>query len=246
LVKVRNVVGQTKTGDAHNVVVAGAHLGSAATQPGHERRRFGCRRSVGDRRATGWLANRDQWGPVRLLGFRRVRCRGPTKYVSGLDRENIADIAVYLNFDMLASKNAGYFTYDGDQSGQPSPGIPTASVPPGSAGAGTHPCGLPEPGRCAACRHAVEPGQRLRPVPDSRHTDRRHHHRRLTAEVRGAGEALGRPGGASRSTSATARRATNVDNVNPQALAITGPAVGFAVGTYAASTDGPNGFKPRG
>jgi hypothetical protein len=37
-----------------------------------------------------------------------------------------------------------------------------------------------------------------------------------------------------------------VDNVNSQALAITGPAVAFAVGTYAASTDGPNGVKPRG
>jgi hypothetical protein len=33
-VKVRNVVAQTKTGDAHHVVVAGAHLGSAPHSPG--------------------------------------------------------------------------------------------------------------------------------------------------------------------------------------------------------------------
>jgi len=37
-----------------------------------------------------------------------------------------------------------------------------------------------------------------------------------------------------------------IDNVNSETLGITGPAVAFAVGTYAASIDGPNGVKPRG
>ena len=47
--------------------------------------------------------------------------------------DGLRDIALYLNFDMLASPNPGYFTYDGDQSlpgdvrGQP-------VVPEGSAG----------------------------------------------------------------------------------------------------------------
>ena len=35
---------------------------------------------------------------------------------------------------MLGSPNAGYFTYDGDQSGQPNPDIPAQAVPAGSAG----------------------------------------------------------------------------------------------------------------
>ncbi len=35
---------------------------------------------------------------------------------------------------MLGSPNAGYFTYDGDQSAQPNPDIPLQSVPDGSAG----------------------------------------------------------------------------------------------------------------
>src|SRR6185295_16483898 len=58
---------------------------------------------------------------------------GSTQYVETLDVEALKDIALYLNFDMLASPNPGYFTYDGDQSAPPSPGgVPR--VPEGSAG----------------------------------------------------------------------------------------------------------------
>ena len=35
---------------------------------------------------------------------------------------------------MLGSPNAGFFTDDGDQSGPPSPGVPSGDVPEGSAG----------------------------------------------------------------------------------------------------------------
>ena len=35
---------------------------------------------------------------------------------------------------MLGSPNAGFFTYDGDQSGQPNPDVPVQTVPAGSAG----------------------------------------------------------------------------------------------------------------
>jgi Zn-dependent M28 family amino/carboxypeptidase len=55
---------------------------------------------------------------------------GSLDYVFGLDRDALNDIALYLNFDMLGSPNAGFFTYDGDQSG-PSP---VARVPAGSDG----------------------------------------------------------------------------------------------------------------
>lgn len=58
---------------------------------------------------------------------------GSRNYVESLDIDALKGIALYLNFDMLASPNPGYFTYDGDQSlpldarGQP-------VVPEGSAG----------------------------------------------------------------------------------------------------------------
>jgi Zn-dependent M28 family amino/carboxypeptidase len=41
---------------------------------------------------------------------------GSTKYVQGLTFEQQLDIAMYLNFDMIGSPNAGYFAFDGDNS----------------------------------------------------------------------------------------------------------------------------------
>lgn len=58
---------------------------------------------------------------------------GSRKYIESLDVEQLKNIALYLNFDMLASPNPGYFTYDGDQSLDPTKrGQPV--VPEGSAG----------------------------------------------------------------------------------------------------------------
>jgi Zn-dependent M28 family amino/carboxypeptidase len=169
---------------------------------------------------------------------------GPTKYVSGLDRQQIADIAMYLNFDMLASKNAGYFTYDGDQSGQPSPGIPAASVPQGSAGAertlagylnlaGVRPADMP-------LTRASDYGPFLAAgIPIGGITTGAS---QLKSEVQ-ARLWGGKAGAPYDPDYRTARDL--LPNVNSQALAITGPAVAFAVGTYAASTGGPNGVQPR-
>ncbi|HVK34734.1 MAG TPA: M28 family peptidase, partial [Microlunatus sp.] len=41
---------------------------------------------------------------------------GSTEYVRGLTFDQQLDIALYLNFDMVGSPNAGYFVYDGDNS----------------------------------------------------------------------------------------------------------------------------------
>jgi Zn-dependent M28 family amino/carboxypeptidase len=169
---------------------------------------------------------------------------GPTKYVSGLDREHIADIAVYLNFDMIASPNAGYFTYDGDQSGTPSPGIPAASVPRGSAGvertlagylnlAGVRPADMP-------LSRASDYGPFLAAgIPVGGITTGAS---QLKTEVQA--RLWGGKAGAPFDPDYRTMR-DFLPNVNVEALAITGPAVAFAIGTYAASTRGPNGVKPR-
>jgi Zn-dependent M28 family amino/carboxypeptidase len=44
------------------------------------------------------------------------------------------DLALYLNFDMVASPNPGYFTIDGDQSAPPDPNQQAPRIPEGSAG----------------------------------------------------------------------------------------------------------------
>jgi Zn-dependent M28 family amino/carboxypeptidase len=244
-VKVRNVVAQTKTGDTHNVVVAGAHLGSAQHSPGMNDDGSGVAAVLEAAVQLGGSPTVTNAVRFAFWGSDESGLEGPTKYVGGLDREHVADIAVYLNFDMLASKNAGYFTYDGDQSGQPSPGVPAASVPAGSAGVERTFAG-----------YLNLAGVRPADMPLSRASD---YGAFLSAGIPIGGITTG----ASQLKSAVQARLwggqagipfdpayrtprDGVDNVNSQALAITGPAVAFAVGTYAASTDGPNGVKPRG
>jgi Zn-dependent M28 family amino/carboxypeptidase len=244
-IRVRNVVAQTKTGDAHNVVVAGAHLGSAQHSPGMNDDGSGVAAVLETATQLGGSPTVTNAVRFAFWGSDESGLDGSTKYVAGLDKEHLADIALYLNFDMLASKNAGYFTFDGDQSGQPSPGIPAASVPPGSAGVERTFAG-----------YLNLAGMRPADMPLSRATD-------YSAFLAAGIPIGGITTGASQVKSPVQARLwggqagvpfdpgyrtprDGIDNVNLQALAITGPAVGFSVGTYAGSTDGPNGVKPRG
>lgn len=244
-VTVRNVLAQTKTGDVHEVVVAGAHLGSAQHSPGMNDDASGVAAVLETAAQLGGSPAVTNAVRFAFWGSDESGLDGSTKYVAGLDKEHLADIAMYLNFDMLASKNAGYFTYDGDQSGQPSPGIPAASVPPGSAGVERTLAG-----------YLNLAGMRPADMPLSRASD---YGPFLSAGVPIGGITTG----ASQVKSPVQARLWGgqagvpfdpgyrtprdvIDNVNLDALAITGPAVGFSVGTYAASTDGPNGVKLRG
>jgi Zn-dependent M28 family amino/carboxypeptidase len=55
---------------------------------------------------------------------------GSEHYVANLTDEEIEDIALYLNFDMIASPNYMFGVYDGDNSGGTAP---PGFIPPGSA-----------------------------------------------------------------------------------------------------------------
>ncbi len=131
--RTRNVVAQTKTGDTSNVVMAGAHLDSVPEGPGINDNGSGVAAVLETAVQLGsspQVRNAVRFG---FWGAEELGLIGSTKYVQTLDVEALKDIALYLNFDMLASPNPGYFTYDGDQSAPPSPGgVPR--VPEGSAG----------------------------------------------------------------------------------------------------------------
>jgi Zn-dependent M28 family amino/carboxypeptidase len=130
----RNVVAQTKTGSTHDVVMAGAHLDSVPEGPGINDNGSG---------VAAVLETAVQLGsspPVRnavrfaFWGAEELGLVGSMKYVESLDADALKDIGLYLNFDMLASPNPGYFTYDGDQSAPPSANGGVPRVPEGSAG----------------------------------------------------------------------------------------------------------------
>ncbi len=244
MVTSRNVLAQTKTGDTHNVVMAGAHLDTVANSPGINDDGSGVAALLETAAALGAqprIANAVRFG---FWGSEEAVLAGSAKYVESLDRDERADIALYLNFDMLGSPNAGFFTYDGDQSGQPNSAVPANTVPAGSAGvertlagylnlAGMRPADMPL-GKASDYSPFLDAGVPIGGVTTGaaqRKTD-------VQARLWGgtAGVAFDRnyhlPGDA-------------LDNVSRDALAVTGPTVAFAVGTYAQSVEGVNGVPTR-
>jgi Zn-dependent M28 family amino/carboxypeptidase len=131
--KARNVIAQTKTGSPTDVVMAGAHLDSVPEGPGIDDNGSGVAAvletavQLGNSPAVHNAVRFGFWGAeeLGLIGSRN--------YVESLDLDGLKGIALYLNFDMLASPNPGYFTYDGDQS-LPSEARGQPVVPEGSAG----------------------------------------------------------------------------------------------------------------
>jgi Zn-dependent M28 family amino/carboxypeptidase len=165
-------------------------------------------------------------------------------YVNGLDLDALNDVALYLNFDTLGSSNAGFFSYDGDQSGQPNPAIPLDKVPTGSAGIERTLAG-----------YLYLAGQRPADMPLSLADDSAAF---LTAGVPIGGVTAGQ---SQRKSAVQARLwggqagvafdpgfrtgQDTVEAVNRTALGVMGPAVAFAVGTYAQSLTGVNGVPLR-
>ncbi len=129
----RNVIAQTRTGLTSDVVMAGAHLDSVPEGPGINDNGSGVAAVLETALQLGsspQIHNAVRFG---FWGAEELGLVGSRKYVESLDVNALKDIALYLNFDMLASPNPGYFTYDGDQS-MPTDTRGDPVVPEGSAG----------------------------------------------------------------------------------------------------------------
>ena len=133
-VKARNVIAQTKTGSASDVVMAGAHLDSVPEGPGINDNGSGVAAILETAVQLG--PNPDVKNAVRFAfwGAEELGTIGSNEYIASLTVDQLKDIALYLNYDMIGSPNPGYFTYDGDQSTVPGPGDRIPRVPEGSAG----------------------------------------------------------------------------------------------------------------
>lgn len=124
-----NVVAETQTGRKNNVVMAGAHLDSVVVGPGINDNGTGSAALLETALQLGSSPKvnngvRFAWWSAEELGL-----LGSEYYVQNLDFEQQLDIALYLNFDMIGSPNAGYFTFDGDDSD----GVGAGPGPYGSA-----------------------------------------------------------------------------------------------------------------
>ncbi|MEO3758776.1 M28 family metallopeptidase [Mycobacterium sp. B14F4] len=131
----RNVIAQTKTGDTGNVVMVGAHLDSVADGPGINDNGSGVAAVLETALQLGASPEVNYAVRFGFWGAEEVGLLGSNNYLQSLDLEQLKDISLYLNYDMLASPNPGYFTYDSDLSAPPDPNGGGASrIPEGSAG----------------------------------------------------------------------------------------------------------------
>ncbi|BBZ46079.1 M28 family metallopeptidase [Mycobacterium parmense] len=131
--KARNVIAQTKTGSATNVVMAGAHLDSVPEGPGINDDGSGVAAVLETAVQLGSSPSVHNAARFGFWGAEELGLIGSRNYVESLDIDGLKNIALYLNFDMLASPNPAYFTYDGDQS-LPMEVRDRPVVPEGSAG----------------------------------------------------------------------------------------------------------------
>ena len=124
-----NVLAETAGGNPDNVVMAGAHLDSVQAGAGINDNGSG---SAAVLETAIQMAKVKPTNKVRFAwwGAEESGLLGSTFYVADLTDEEEDDIALYLNFDMIASPNYTFGIYDGDNSGgTAAPGF----IPPGSA-----------------------------------------------------------------------------------------------------------------
>ncbi len=124
-----NVLAETRTGDDSNVVMAGAHLDSVQDGAGINDNGSG---SAALLETALQMAKVKPTNTVRFAwwGAEEEGLLGSRYYVSQLTDEETQDIALYLNFDMVASPNYMFGIYDGDDSGDTAP---DGFIPEGSA-----------------------------------------------------------------------------------------------------------------
>jgi len=124
----KNVIAELPGVNTDNVVMAGAHLDSVQAGPGINDNGSG---SASLLEIAQSMAKVKPQNTVRLAwwGAEESGLVGSREYVAGLSQKEKERIALYLNFDMVASPNHIFMVYDGDQSGFPAPvAVPEGSV----------------------------------------------------------------------------------------------------------------------
>ena len=124
-----NVVAETRKGDRDNIVMAGAHLDSVQDGAGINDNGSG---SAALLETAVQMAKVKPANRVRFAwwGAEESGLLGSEHYVGSLNERKLERIALYLNFDMVASPNYTFGIYDGDNSSETAP---AGFIPKGSA-----------------------------------------------------------------------------------------------------------------
>ncbi|MBY8340272.1 M28 family metallopeptidase [Streptomyces spinosirectus] len=110
-----NLIADWPGGDTDHVVMSGSHLDSVSAGPGINDNGSGSAAVL----ETALAVSRAGYQPAKHLRFawwgaEELGMVGSRNYVNGLSTANRSKISDYLNFDMIASPNPGYFVYDDD------------------------------------------------------------------------------------------------------------------------------------
>ncbi|MEU6766961.1 M28 family metallopeptidase [Streptomyces sp. NPDC046853] len=110
-----NLIADWPGGDPNKVLMAGAHLDSVSSGPGINDNGSGSAGIL----ETALAVSRAQLQPTKHLRFawwgaEELGMVGSRYYVNNLPTAERAKVSGYLNFDMIASPNPGYFVYDDD------------------------------------------------------------------------------------------------------------------------------------
>jgi Zn-dependent M28 family amino/carboxypeptidase len=123
-----NVLADTRRGDANHTIVLGGHLDSVVPGPGINDNGSGSAMILEFAEELAEMharpANRVRFA---FWGAEESGLLGSQNYVDTLPADQLAQIALNLNFDMVGSDNFVHFVYDGDGSATGTAG------PPGSA-----------------------------------------------------------------------------------------------------------------
>ena len=123
----RNVVAQTRGGDPAHVVMAGAHLDSVPEGPGINDNGSGVASLLQVAQQLGGSPDLPDTIRLAFWGSEEDELDGSAGYVRGLDQADREAIELYVNLDMVASPNGGYFVQGGTGDG------PDETGPAGSA-----------------------------------------------------------------------------------------------------------------
>jgi aminopeptidase S len=110
-----NLIADWPGGDTDRVLMAGSHLDSVSAGPGMNDNGSGSAAVL----QTALAVSAAQLQPTRHLRFgwwgaEELGILGSRAYVNSLTTANKARISAYLNLDMIASPNPGYFVYNND------------------------------------------------------------------------------------------------------------------------------------
>ncbi len=184
----RNVIAQSRTGDPGHVVMIGAHLDSVEDGPGIVDNGSGVAALLEIATQLGDDPLVQNTVRFAFFGGEENGAEGSTAYVEGLSADNRGKIKLYLNVDMVASPNGGYFVQGGKGND------PEEAGPPGSATIAAGACRpADQDWRNQPGDHRIRRGRRIG-VHRGGHSGRRRRERRRRGQVAQAGQSLGRAG----------------------------------------------------